>query len=122
MGLALASLVSMPPALPAAGSAGEARHSGQVLAVGDDVLVLQEIVAWTGPGAGFVTRRLRLTPVTSSQLGRGAETIDPDRWPVVFDEQPLAADAIRRGDFVTVTTRRAQGDTAVSLEVWRPAG
>ncbi len=119
MGLALASLVSMPPALPAA---GEARHSGQVLAVGDDVLVLQEIVAWTGPGAGFVTRRLRLTPDTSIQLVRRAETIDPDRWPVVFDEQPLAADAIRRGDFVTVTTRRAQGDTAVSLEVWRPAG
>lgn len=41
-------------------------------------------------------------------------------WPAAFDATPADADALRPGDFVTVTLRADAGDVAESVEVMTP--
>jgi hypothetical protein len=108
-------------ALTAGGAgAAESRHSGRIVAVDPaaGTLRVQEMVAWTGPGTGLVERTIRLAPQTSIALVRRAREIDPARWPNAFDERRAGVEALRPGEFVTVTT--GDGDVAEKVEVVEP--
>ena len=80
-----------------------------------------EMVAWTGPGTGMLTRRVRITPRTSIGLARytgrwGNDHSSTPGW----DSETIDAGRLRPGDFVTVTTDDNQRDMAVALQVVRP--
>jgi hypothetical protein len=106
----------------AAAGAGEARHSGTVVRVDDDELVIREMGTWTGSGSGVAERRVTLAADTATQLVRrepgAAERTSRPGWKSIA----MRPEDIRPGDFVTVTTRKAGGDVAVSIEVLRPNG
>jgi hypothetical protein len=111
----IAGTVMMVPA-----QAASARHSGRVLAVdpGARTLRIEEMKAWTGPGTGAVELTLRLPAearVLSVARTAGA---DAAGWLNAWREEPISLDALRPGDFVTVTTS-GRGDVA-SLQVVRP--
>jgi hypothetical protein len=116
--LALAATV----AVPAAGLADEARHSGLVVAVDPaaNTLRLEEMLAWTGPTSGVVERTVRLGPGTSIRLLRPAEDAAAT-WPDAWEASPLTASDLRPGDYVTAITRDG-GDVATTLDVVRPGG
>jgi hypothetical protein len=105
---------------PAAAADIETRHSGTITGIDDraGLLTFEEMVTWTGPGTGIVTRSVRITPETSMQLV--VRDQDPDRSAMPgFAESPITLRRLRDGDFVTVTTR-SDAPVAVSLEVYRP--
>jgi hypothetical protein len=110
-------------ASPAAGQVnGEARHSGTITEVVDGRIVLDEIVTWQGPESpGIVRRSIRITPDTAIDLvQRGpwdARTSRPG-----WSSEPIRPDDLRKGDFVTVTTRGDETGAAVAVEVIRPRG
>jgi hypothetical protein len=118
--LALSWLVSAQPS----DTSGEVRHSGRIVEVAPDrsSLVLEEIVAWDGPGTGLVNRSIRLTPSTAIRLVERAPrwTADSTAMPG-WAAQRLDVGALRAGDYVTVTTDDDHRDVAVSLQVLRPA-
>jgi hypothetical protein len=100
----------------------EVRHSGRILVIAPDAsaIVLEELVTWTGPGTGLVTRSIRLTPDTSIHLieregWKGDRTSMPG-----WDVETMDATRLRPGDFVTVTTDDDRHDVAVALLVVRP--
>jgi hypothetical protein len=99
------------------------RHSGRIVEVATDgsSILLDEMVAWTGPGTGMLTRRVRITPRTSIELVRytgrwGNDHSSTPGW----DSETIDAGRLRPGDFVTVTTDDNQRDMAVALQVVRP--
>jgi hypothetical protein len=105
-------------------AAGEVRHSGRILEVARDgsALVLEEIVAWTGPGTGAVRRSIRLTPRTSIRVVERTDQWDGRNNALPgWDAKAIAARDLRPGDFVTVTTDDDQRATAVALQIVRPA-
>lgn len=124
--LPLAMLVlalAVPATAQQASRPGETRHSGRIVEVAPDgsAIVLEEMVAWTGPGTGVVTRSIKLTPRTSIRLLERTARWEDDRSAMPgWDAQVIEASSLRRGDFVTVTTddRRT---VAVALQVIRPA-
>jgi hypothetical protein len=103
--------------------AREARHSGRIVEVATDgsSILLDEMVAWTGPGTGMLTRRVRITPQTSIRLVQhtGRWGNDPSATPG-WDSKTIDAHSLRRGDFVTVTTDDNHRDMAVALQVVQP--
>jgi hypothetical protein len=108
-------------AAPALAGAGDTRHSGRVLAVDPaaGTLRIEEMRAWTGPNTGTVELPLRLAPDATIRMVSRAATIDAARWPNAWEERPIALDALKPGDFVTVTTGE-RDEVAVALEVVRP--
>ena len=118
--IALLLTLAVAGTLRAAAPTSGTRHSGQVVAVDSAAGTLRfgEMLGWTGPGTGIVDRTVRLTPATDVRLVERAATLDPERWPNAWEEHRIGLDALRPGDFVTVTT--GGDDTAVALEVMRP--
>ena len=109
-------LVTAVPALAGA----DTRHSGRVLAVDQaaGTLRIEEMRAWTGPNTGVVDLPLRLAPDATIRIVSRAAIVDPARWPNAWEERPTTVDALKTGDFVTVTT----GDrdkVAVAVDVVR---
>jgi hypothetical protein len=107
-----------------AGAAEEARHSGTIVGLGSHPpqIVMEEIVAWTGPDSGRVRRTIDLTPDTSIQVVRRTDTWDDSGRTSKpgFEERTIEPSALRVGDFVTVTVRDADDPVAVAMEVVRP--
>lgn len=104
-------------------AATEARHSGRIVEVATDgsSILLEEMVGWTGPGTGMLTRRVRITPQTSIRLVRHTGRWGNDRGSTPgWDSKTIDAGRLRPGDFVTVTTDENQRDVAVALQVVRP--
>jgi len=125
--VAVLALLMAGPALAEQGAATsraavEVRHSGSILEVAPDAssIVMEELVAWTGPGTGVVTRSLRITPRTSIRLLKRT-----DRWDGTaasmpgWDSTMVKAAMLRPGDFVTVTTDDDARNVAVALQVVR---
>lgn len=110
-------------AVASAAEATEARHSGRIVGLQEDParIIMEEIVAWTGPDSGRVRRTIQVTPDTSIQVVQrtdawgSSSTSKPG-----FEERAVDASALRVGDFVTVTVRNAGGAIAVAMEVVRP--
>jgi hypothetical protein len=100
--------------------AGDTRHSGRVVAIDPaaGTLRIEEMRAWTGPDTGSVELALRLRSDTSMHAVSRA-VVDLAGWPHSFKEQPMTVDALKPGDFVTVTTGE-RGDVALAVEVVRP--
>jgi hypothetical protein len=122
-GVLAALLLGLPLADRAAASE-KVRHSGRILEVAPDggAIVLEEIVAWSGPGTGVVTRSIRLTPRTSITLVARTDEWGPDGAAMPgWSRRPADATGLRPGDFVTVTTDDDTRGVAVALQVVRPA-
>lgn len=119
----LMTLLTIIALAAAAGAAEEARHSGTIVGLRQQPpqLVMEEIVAWTGPDTGRVRRTIDVTPDTSIQVVERTDTWDSDRTSNPgFEERAIDASALRVGDFVTVTVRNAEDPVAVAMEVVRP--
>ena len=103
---------------------GEVRHSGRIVevAANGSAIVLEELVAWSGPGTGVISRSIGLTPRTSIRLlERAVSSDDDDRTALPgWTAEPIDASSLRAGDFVTVTTDDDQRAVAVALQVVRP--
>ena len=102
---------------------GEARHSGRIVQVAGDgsTIVLEEIVAWTGPGTGTVTRSIAITPRTAIRLVERTGQWDDTPMPG-WDARSIEARDLRQDDFVTVSTNDDRHATALALHVVRPDG
>jgi hypothetical protein len=103
--------------------AHEVRHSGRILEVAPagSAIVLEEIVGWTGPGTGAVTRSIQLTPRTSIRLVERTEEWDGANSALPgWDATVIDAQDLRKGDFVTVTTDDDHRATAVAMQIVRP--
>jgi hypothetical protein len=110
-------------ATPLAQAAGDARHTGIVVAVQADHggITVEEIGPWTGPARGHVRRSVAVTPETTVLVVTRAEKAPAGGWPGGFSQTPLAPSEIKPGDYVTVTTARRNGTLiARSLELLRP--
>jgi hypothetical protein len=106
------------------GRAGEElKHSGRLGQIGPDgqIVTLEEMVTWTGPGTGLTERSIAISPATSVRLIRRTDDANPDGWPGGFTAAPLSHSELRVQDWVTVQAER-EGDrlVAVSIEVVRP--
>jgi hypothetical protein len=100
------------------------RHSGRIVEVAPDgsAIVVEELLTWSGPGTGVVTRSIRLTPRTAIDVIQRADGWDGDRAALPgWDTRVIDAADLRRGDFVTVTTDGDRRAVAVALQVVRPA-
>ena len=108
---------------PAVTRPDEGRYSGRIREVSLDgsTLVLEEIVAWTGPGTGVVDRSIRITPQTSIRLVQPAPWRNDQGAMPGWDSRTLKASDLRPGDFVTVTTGENHRSVALGLQVVRPA-
>lgn len=107
-------------ATAAAAGAAERRHSGRVVAVdrAAGTLRIEEMQSWNGPGTGLVDVTMRLTPQTAVAVVRRTPDVTAARWPDTFEARPVDADALRPGQFVTVTT--GDGDVAEKVEIVEP--
>jgi hypothetical protein len=101
--------------------AADAKHSGRVIAVDPaGKLRLEEATASPGPEPRTVQRTLRLGPETS--LRRVARVaVDLAGWPNAWREERTTIQALRPGDYVTVTTGEGS-NTVLVLEVVHPEG
>jgi hypothetical protein len=102
--------------------AADARHSGRVIAIDPAAgeLRLEELTASAGPEPRTVERTLRLGPETSlRRVVRVA--VDLAGWPNAWGEERTTIQALRPGDYVTVTTGQ-RGNTVLVLEVVQPEG
>jgi hypothetical protein len=101
--------------------AADTRHSGRVLEVDPTsrTLRIEEMKAWTGPGTGTVELSLRLS--SDAQLLRvtRAPGTSLAGWLNAWQEAPITLDAVRPGDFVTVTTS-GRGGAVATLQVVQP--
>jgi hypothetical protein len=114
----VAPVAAQPPTRPDA-----VRHSGRIVEVALDgsAIVVEELVTWSGPGTGVVTRSIRLTPGTAIDVIQLADDTDVDRAALPgWDTRVIDAADLRRGDFVTVTTDGDRRAVAVALQVVRP--
>jgi hypothetical protein len=98
----------------------DTRHSGRVVAVDPSArtLRIEEMKAWTGPGTRAVELSLKLASdaqLLSVAREPGASLAG---WLNAWREAPIGLDAVRPGDFVTVTTS-GRGDVA-TLQLVRP--
>jgi hypothetical protein len=123
--LALAGAPSAQPRLDESRDtrAGEARHSGRLVEVrgAGSGVVIEEMLAWTGPGTGVVDRSIQITPNTSIRLLQPTSEWRQDQVSMPgWDARMLTASDLRPGDFVTVTTDTARRDVATALQVVRP--
>jgi hypothetical protein len=112
--------------LAAGGSlvASEARHTGTVVAVEPDRqrIAVEEMGPWVGPKQGVVKRWIVLVLQTKVAAISRSDRPGKDGWAGDFAAVPLTADAIKPGDFVTVTTETRDGRlVARSVEVLRPS-
>ena len=124
LALMLAMTLAVPAVAQMAPREGKVRHSGRILEVATDgsAIVLEEMVAWTGPGTGIVNRSIRLTPRTSIRLVERTDAVDVDRTALPgWDTTPIDVVDLRPGDFVTVTTDDDQRGVALALTIVRPA-
>lgn len=105
--------------LTAASAIAAERHTGHVVAVDPTAgtLRLDELVQGVGAETRAVERTLRLAPTTTIQLVQPAAALADARWPDTWQRQPLRVEALKPGDFVTVTTA---GDSVVAMDVVRP--
>jgi hypothetical protein len=104
-------------------AASEARHTGTVVAVEPDRrrIAIEEMGPWVGPRQGVVKLWIALAPQTKVAAITRSEGPGKDGWAGNFAAAPLTADAIKPGDFVTVTTETRDGRlVARSVEVLRP--
>jgi hypothetical protein len=113
-------VVGILAAAPAQGA--DTRHSGRVLAVDPSArtLRIEEMKAWTGPGTGTVELSLRLASDAQLLSVARAPGASLAGWLNAWREAPIGLDAVRPGDFVTVTTS-GRGDVA-TLQLVRPEG
>jgi hypothetical protein len=119
----LAALLLGPALADPVAASEKVRHSGRIVEVAPDggAIVLEEIVAWSGPGTGVVTRSIRLTPRTSITLVAQTDEWESDSTSMPgWSHRPVAAAALRPGDFLTVTTDDVSRGVAVALQVVRP--
>jgi hypothetical protein len=106
------------------GRAGEElKHSGRLAQIGPDgqVVTLEEMVTWTGPGSGLTEHSVAISTATRVRLIRRAGGANTNGWLGGFTVAPLSRSELRVGDWVTVEAER-EGDrlVAASVEVVRP--
>jgi hypothetical protein len=101
--------------------AGETRESGTIVAVRPDVVTLEVMGSWNGPGTGLARRQVRLAPDTHVRLVKRVDDVHKAAWPNDFEVTPLAVSALRPGDFVTVTLADAASNVAAAVDVFPPA-
>jgi hypothetical protein len=111
-------------ALPSTEAADSTRRSGITIAVeeAEGRLVFEEMGPWTGEVASAVTRReVRLEPdLEITLVRRDPDGTGADGWRGGFEETPIAVSAVRPGDYITVETRRREGDlVAARIQVIR---
>jgi hypothetical protein len=111
-------VIGILAAAPAQGA--DTRHSGRVLAVDPSArtLRIEEMKAWTGPGTGTVELSLKLASDAQLLSVTRAPGASLAGWLNAWREAPIDLDAVRPGDFVTVTTGQ-RGDVA-TLQLVRP--
>jgi len=127
VGIVLAAGLSFALVVPATAQSptrpDAVRHSGRIVEVAPDgsAIVVEELVTWSGPGTGVITRSIRLTPRTSIDVIQRTDSTDGDRAALPgWDTRVIDAAELRRGDFVTVTTDGDRRAVAVALQVVRP--
>jgi hypothetical protein len=105
-----------------AAQGADTRHSGRVLSIDPSArtLRIEEMKAWTGPGTGTVELSLRLASDAQLLSVARAPGASLAGWLNAWREAPIGLDAVRPGDFVTVTTS-GRGDVA-TLQLVRPEG
>jgi hypothetical protein len=118
-------LMLVPPLVvgPAVVAWAAETHSGTVIAIDLDrhTLSLQEMGPWKGPGTEPMNRSITLTPDTTVALVARSATAPPSGWPGGYVESPSSPDALRAGDFATVTVaHRDHRTVATSIDVVRP--
>ena len=104
--------------------ASEARHTGTIVAVEPDRhrIALEEMGPWVGPKQGVVKHWIALVPETKVAAISRSDQPGKDGWAGAFAASPLTAQAIKPGDFVTVTTETRDGRLiARSVEILRPS-
>jgi hypothetical protein len=101
-------------------AAADARHSGRVLEIDPRArtMRIEEMKAWAGPGTGTVELALRLASDAQILSVRREPGASLAGWLNAWREEAIDLDAVRPGDFVTVTTG-GKGDVA-SLQLVRP--
>jgi hypothetical protein len=105
-------------------AASEARHTGTVVAVEPDRrrIAVEEMGPWVGPKQGVVKHWIALVPETKVAAISRSDRPGKNGWAGGFAAAPLTAEAIKPGDFVTVTTETRDGRlVARSVEVLRPS-
>jgi hypothetical protein len=103
-------------------SAADTRHSGRVVAIDPaaGTLRLEELTASRGPEPRIIELTLRLGPgIAIHRVARAA--VDLAGWPNAFREERTTIDALKPGNFVTVTTGE-RSNTVLALEVVQPEG
>jgi hypothetical protein len=102
--------------------AADMRHSGRVVAIDPaaGTLRLEELTASRGPEPRIIELTLRLGPdIAIHRVARAA--VDLAGWPNAFREERTTIDALKPGNFVTVTTGE-RSNTVLALEVVQPEG
>jgi|SRR5215470_5890681 len=100
-------------------------HSGVIVSIDPAThkLELQEMGPWTGKATKPVTRSIDFGRDTKFELVTRAQGANPQGWIEGYVESPLAAAAVRPGDFATVTLEPGrEGSEATMVQVVRPAG
>jgi hypothetical protein len=105
-------------------AASEARHTGTVVAVEPNRqrIAVEEMGPWVGPKHGVVKHWIALVPQTRVATISRSDGPGQSGWAGDFTAAPLTAEAIKPGDFVTVTTETRDGRLiARSVEILRPS-
>lgn len=84
-------------------------------------LRLEQMGPWRGEGTKPYTRSIVLSPETKFERVTRARGPNPQGWIGGYVESPLAASAVRPGDFANVTLARdRQSPEATTVEIVRP--
>ena len=103
--------MALAAGLPLPAHADIERHSGTVAGVdrATGTLLLDEVGPWRATASGtVVTVRLQIALAPSTPVVAVARAADATSsgWDGGFVERPAGLDALRQGEFVTVTVRR----------------
>jgi len=102
--------------LPAFAADATDRHSGRVLDIKGQTIVLEEMGPWLGPNTGLVQRTIQMTPGTALRLVRAT-----GEWNATspgYEVRTIDFKDLKAGDFVTISTD-GSGRVAQVLEVMR---
>ena len=98
-------------------------HSG-VIASSDLTthnLRLEQMGPWRGEGTKPYTRSIVLSPETKFEMVTRAQGPNPQGWIGGYVESPLAASAVRPGDFANVTVAHdGKSPEATMVEIVKP--
>jgi hypothetical protein len=102
--------------LPALAADASDRHSGRVLDIKGQTIVLEEMGPWLGPNTGIVQRTIQFSPGTAVRFVRSTGEWN-DTSPG-YEVRTIDVKDLKPGDFVTISTDAA-GRMAQAVEVMR---